>query len=224
MIHASADGQLIISALDLPDNEKKMLVPCLMALKTYPTFQSIKTGEPVEEEKLELPEDVLDPEAEEAAAAAARLEGWKSRRTVKPKENDLAPNMQGCLLLQAMVKIPGVNDVVLERQVPCIQRRYDPDDSLLAQDVSVLLEFASSPVASHLLDACLTSHAVPHKHRRKLLLAFMGHYRELAEDRMGSRVADTIWARADGFMKVRHCRSRRCHTDSAGENRAQSHP
>ena len=111
------DRQLITSALDLPETEKKMLVPCLMALKTYPTFQSIKTGEPVEEDKLELPEDVLDPEAEEAAAAAARLEGWKSRRTAKPKDNDLAPNMQGCLLLQAMVKLPGVNEVVLERCV-----------------------------------------------------------------------------------------------------------
>lgn len=97
------------------------------------------------------------------------------------------------------------------------------DDSLLAQDVSVLLEFASSPVASHLLDACLTSHAVPHKYRRKLLLAFMGHYRELAEDRMGSRVADTIWARADGFMKVSHRRlSWNCTTLTLQEKIARS--
>jgi nucleolar protein 9 len=74
--------------------------------------------------------------------------------------------------------------------------------SLLAQDVSLLLEYASSPVASHFLDAVLSSPAVSPKYRRKLLSAFMGHYRELAEDRMGSRVADTIWAKADGFMKV----------------------
>ena len=74
--------------------------------------------------------------------------------------------------------------------------------SILAQDVALLLEYASSPVASHLLDAALSSHAVSPKYRRKLLSAFLGHYRVLAEDRMGSRVADTCWAKADGFMKV----------------------
>lgn len=179
-----------------------MLVPCLMALKTYPTYQSIRTGNPVEEDHVEIPEEVLDPDAEEAAAAAARLEGWKTRRTAKPKDNDLAPNMQGCLLLQAMVRLPGGNEVVLERCVKCPLRYSFAYRSLLAQDVSALLEYASSPVASHLLDACLTSHTVTPKHRRKLLMAFMGHYKQLAEDRMGSRVADTIWARADGFMKV----------------------
>lgn len=74
--------------------------------------------------------------------------------------------------------------------------------SVLAQDVSLLLEYASSPIASHMLDAILTSPAVSPKYRRKLLMAFMGHYKELAEDRLGSRVADTIWAKADGFMKA----------------------
>jgi len=68
--------------------------------------------------------------------------------------------------------------------------------------VSVLLEYASSPIASHLLDAVLTSETVSPKHRRRLVAAFLGHYKTMAEDRMGSRVADTIWAKADGFMKV----------------------
>ena len=89
-----------------------------MALKTWPTYQSIKTGDPLaEEDTAEIPEEVLDPAAEEAAAAAARVEGWKTRRTPKAKETDLTPNMQGCLLLQAMVKLPGGNEVVLDRSV-----------------------------------------------------------------------------------------------------------
>lgn len=115
--------QLIQSALDLPDTEKKNLVPCLMSLKTWPMYQSIKTGDPLaEEDTPEIPEEVLDPEAEAAAAAAARMEGWKTRRNPKAKEGDLSPNMQGCLLLQAMVKLPGSNEVVLERCVTRPQR------------------------------------------------------------------------------------------------------
>lgn len=87
-----------------------------MALKTWPVYQSIKTGAPInEEDKMEVPTEVLDPEAEEAAAAAARLEGWKNRRNPKAKEGDLSPNMQGCLLLQSMVGLPDGNVAVLER-------------------------------------------------------------------------------------------------------------
>jgi nucleolar protein 9 len=80
-------------------------------------------------------------------------------------------------------------------------------NSLLAQPAETLLEYASSTIASHFLDCVLTSEAVPPKHRRRLISAFLGHYRELAQDRMGSRVADTIWAKADGFMKVSSTRA-----------------
>jgi nucleolar protein 9 len=74
--------------------------------------------------------------------------------------------------------------------------------SLLSQPVTTLLAYAKSPIASHLLDLVLTHSAVHPKYRRKLILAFLGKYRDLAEDRMGSRVADTIWDVADGFLKV----------------------
>lgn len=41
-------------------------------------------------------------------------------------------------------------------------------------------------------------------------MAFMGHYLELAQDKLGSRVADTIWDKAaDGFTRVR-CSVYRC--------------
>jgi nucleolar protein 9 len=103
--------------LDLPETEQRNLVPALMTLKTWPTYQAIKSGKPVEDEGLELPEEIVDADAEQAAAAAARYEGWKNRRTAKPKETDLAPNMQGCLLLQGMVRLPGGNEIVLERWV-----------------------------------------------------------------------------------------------------------
>jgi nucleolar protein 9 len=74
--------------------------------------------------------------------------------------------------------------------------------SLLSQNVATLLNFAKSPIASHLLDLVLTHPAVPPKYRRQLITAFLGRYKDLAEDRMGSRVADTIWDVCDGFMRV----------------------
>jgi len=86
-----------------------------MALKTWPIYQSLKTGKPIAEDKeVAVPEEALDPEAEEAAAAAARLDGWKNRRNPKAREGDLSPNMQGCLLLQSMVGLSD-NSTILER-------------------------------------------------------------------------------------------------------------
>jgi nucleolar protein 9 len=46
------------------------------------------------------------------------------------------------------------------------------------------------------------SDTVPPKWRKKLMLAFMGKYRDLVQDRIGSRVGDTVWDVADGFMKA----------------------
>jgi hypothetical protein len=75
--------------------------------------------------------------------------------------------------------------------------------SLTSMTVEELLVMATSPISSHILDAALTNPTVDFKWRRKLLMAFMGHYLELATDKLGSRVADTIWDRAaDGFTKV----------------------
>jgi nucleolar protein 9 len=39
------------------------------------------------------------------------------------------------------------------------------------------------------------------------MLSFQGRYRQLTEDRLGSRVAETMWDRADGFMKEKMARS-----------------
>lgn len=74
--------------------------------------------------------------------------------------------------------------------------------SLLAQDVNTLLGYACHPIASHFLDAALTSPAVPLKYRRRLISSFMGQFSTMLQDRLGSRVADTIWATADGYMRV----------------------
>lgn len=181
---------LIKSALDLGDHADA-LVPALMALKTYPIYEAIRTGAEVPDDE-QVPADAVDKDAEAQATATARRSAWENRRNTRPR-GQLEPNMQGCLLLQALVALPTGNVPVL--------------DSLFAQPTDTLLSYAKSPIASHLLDKVLTSAAVPAKYRRKLYLAFVGRYAELADDRLGSRVADTVWDTADGFMREKIARS-----------------
>jgi nucleolar protein 9 len=65
----------------------------------------------------------------------------------------------------------------------------------------------------------LTSPAVAPKYRRKLFLSFMGKYDKLASDRLGSRVADTVWAAADGFIKEKIARSLIPHATTLGNDK-----
>ncbi|WVR05940.1 hypothetical protein IAU60_002966 [Kwoniella sp. DSM 27419] len=195
---------LLYSCLELPAGQKKDLVPCLMALKTYPMYQAIINGEaePADEDEAP-PAEAIDAEAEASAAAAARLSAWQNRRTAKPKE-DLAPNMQGCLILQGMMGMGEVNGTVLE--------------SLTAQPVQTLLTYAKSPIASRLFDSVFTNAAVQPKYRRKVMMGFMESWKQLAEDKLGSRVLDTIWDRADGYMKEKIAKTLIPHQIALGQS------
>lgn len=187
---------LVVSALDLGDNTK-LLVPCMLAMKTRPVFTALLAGEeaPASDDELEKDED-----AEALAAAKARRSAWEHRR--ERRGGQLDPSLPGCLVLQALVALPSTLTL----------------DSLLAQQADTLVGYASSPVASHLLDRVLTAPAVQAKYRRKLMLAFMGQYEVLAQDRLGSRVADTVWAAADGFMREKIARSLIPHATALGNS------
>ncbi|WVW82368.1 hypothetical protein I302_104375 [Kwoniella bestiolae CBS 10118] len=186
--------ELLYSCLELPQNKKSDLVPCLMALKTYPMYQALLTGSSAPEDDAEPTEDV-DKEAEDTAAAYARRSAWENRRNVKPKagEGEILPNMQGCLILQGMMGMAEVNGIVLE--------------SLVAQPLPTLLTYARSPISSHLFDKVFTHPAVPPKYRRKMMMLFMDSWKGLVEDRIGSRVVDTVWEKADGYMKEKIART-----------------
>lgn len=133
----------------------------------------------------ELPEE----EEEEVAEEQQEQHGWKPRQP-KRERKPLEPNMQGSLLLQAMMKFSTpANDTVL--------------NSLTSLSLDDILKMAHNPIACHVLEAALRSTSVGFKYRKKLLQAFMGNYVRLVDDRFGSRVGDTIWDVADGFTKVR---------------------
>ena len=123
--------QLIRSAIALPDDQASSLVPCLLVLKTYPVrhfslcrgflLTSYRCIRPFSQASLSEPTRMRSPKKpatrllREEAAAAARYSAWQNRRTAKPTDA-LAPNMQGCLLLQSMVGLTGgANAIVLER-------------------------------------------------------------------------------------------------------------
>jgi len=48
------------------------------------------------------------------------------------------------------------------------------------------------------------SSTVPQRTRNKFVLRFMGHFHELVDDRIGSRVGDRMWAGSDPYLKVYH--------------------
>ena len=74
--------------------------------------------------------------------------------------------------------------------------------SLVAQDVETLMGYASHPISSRLLDTIIQSPAVSPKDRRKVIMAFLERFKDLAQDKSGSWVAQAIWDKADGYMKV----------------------
>ena len=96
--------------------------------------------------------------------------------------------MQGALLLQSWLRVPG----------------SPVSASLLAVPMDRLLVFTSDPIASRVVDVFLdeSNKAIPYKDRRTFLRALIGHYHLLADDRIGSRVADRCWQVADPFLKA----------------------
>lgn len=180
---SAAVENLILSATDAGD-KTNLVVPASMALKTIPMYEALLAGE---DEPTSEPEGEVDKAAEDEAAALARRTAWENRRQRKP-QGALEPNLQGCLLLQALVVLPSTKTL----------------DSLLSLSVEQLITYAKSPIASRLLDAAMSS---PATYRRRVILKFLGKFDVLAVDRLGSRVAETLYAAADGFMKEKIARS-----------------
>lgn len=100
------------------------------------------------------------------------------------------PGIQGALILQSWLKLPSPHNT------PVI-------DSLVSIPMEMLLLYTSHSVASRVVDAALDSPSVRPRDRRRLLMHFLGSYHRLADDRLGSRVADHCWAAADVYLKVR---------------------
>jgi len=105
-----------------------------------------------------------------------------------PAAQTSAASTQGSILLQSWLTMsPAAHAPVL--------------DSILQLAFPVLQGYSRDPTSSRVLDALLSSPAVTAASRRKFLMSLLGHYHELADDRIGSRVAERCWATADVYLK-----------------------
>lgn len=75
-------------------------------------------------------------------------------------------------------------------------------DSINSLSIPDLIAMAHHPTSSRVLDTIFESSTVPHRTRNKFVLRFVGHFHELVDDRIGSRVGDRVWAGSDPYLKV----------------------
>ena len=99
------------------------------------------------------------------------------------------------------------NHLLLERCVgnsckttyECSKVHVNSIDSLSIPD---LIKMAHHQTSSRVLDAIFESSTIPQRARNKFVLKFIGHFRELVDDRIGSRVGDRMWAGSDPYLKA----------------------
>ena len=116
------------------------------------------------------------------------------------------PKVPGAVLLQAILHLPEPGNA------PVVKRLYIllvtiKSCSTLGYSIASLtiidcITMAHHPVSSRVLDALLESSTVSFKHKRAFVLSLLGHFHELVDDRIGSRVGDRCWAWADTYLKV----------------------
>ncbi|KAL0581237.1 Nucleolar protein 9 [Marasmius crinis-equi] len=102
--------------------------------------------------------------------------------------------VQGSLLLQTALKLSAPHN-------ECIV------NSLNSLETPERLNVAYDPSGSRVMDALLDSSNVSSKAKRSFIMSFMGHFHELVDDRIGSRVGDRCFAFADTYLKEKIARS-----------------
>ncbi|EJD54013.1 ARM repeat-containing protein [Auricularia subglabra TFB-10046 SS5] len=140
-------------------------------------------------------------EYRDARKAAAGGEGADERPSKRRRQDTdpLEPRIQGALLLQSLLHLAEAHQALV------VDRPVQP--FLLAMAPEELLELAHHPMSSRVLDAAFSSPAVQPRMRKKLVALFLGRFHQLADDRIGSRVAERAWAAADTYLKEKVARS-----------------
>ncbi|KAM0791930.1 hypothetical protein ACM66B_004184 [Microbotryomycetes sp. NB124-2] len=95
---------------------------------------------------------------------------------------------QGSVLLQTWLKLHAPH------QQPVL-------DSIQSLGYEGLLPMTRDATASRVIDSVLSSPTTPPRARRAFLQSLIGHYHTLADDRIGSRVAERCWSVADAYLK-----------------------
>ncbi|KAI5122146.1 hypothetical protein M0805_000793 [Coniferiporia weirii] len=131
-------------------------------------------------------------EALELSNSASKNE--EGERPGHKRTSHLEPTVQGSVLVQSLLRLPDPhNQVVI--------------DSLASLSPEHLLALSHHPISSRIIDALLVSPSVPARARRRLILAFQGHFPALVDDRIGSRVGERLWGAADPYLKEKIARA-----------------
>ncbi|KAG6328391.1 hypothetical protein ID866_10698, partial [Astraeus odoratus] len=111
----------------------------------------------------------------------------------KGAQNPREPTVQGALILQSLLKFPEPHCMAVV-------------DSIASLSITDLLTLSHNATSSRVLDAMLESPTVSFKAKRRLVMSMIGHYHELVDDRIGSRVGDRFWEFADPYLRVSRSR------------------
>lgn len=104
------------------------------------------------------------------------------------------PSIQGSLLIQSLLRLPEAQNQLVT-------------DSIASLSIDKLLALSHHPISSRVIDVFLESPTVPARTRRRLILAFQGHFHTLVDDRVGSRVGERLWNAADPYLKEKIART-----------------
>ncbi|KAG8986540.1 Nucleolar protein 9 [Tulasnella sp. 427] len=98
------------------------------------------------------------------------------------------PTVQGALILQSLVRLSDPYNAVVCEGIDSI-------------DLDARMSLCKSPIASRVVDAVVDSPTVSAKAKRRLISSFIGHYHVLADDKIGSRVAENLYKAGDPFLR-----------------------
>ncbi|GAA6021920.1 hypothetical protein JCM10207_002600 [Rhodosporidiobolus poonsookiae] len=113
-----------------------------------------------------------------------RLQHWKKLASGATPE----PTTQGSVLLQTWLRMHAPHQQAVL-------------DSITSLPFDLLLPLTRSATSSRIFDALLTSPTTPPRALRAFILSLIGHFPQLADDRIGSRIAERAFATADPFLK-----------------------
>lgn len=124
-----------------------------------------------------------------------KMRGYGPKRSEHPNASKSSePTVQGALILQSMLRLSDPHNAVICEGI----------DSMA---VEARVSLSRSPIASRVLDAMVDSPSVSAKAKRKLISSFIGQYHILADDKLGSRVAENLYKAGDPFLRERVARS-----------------
>ncbi|KZT41117.1 ARM repeat-containing protein [Sistotremastrum suecicum HHB10207 ss-3] len=104
------------------------------------------------------------------------------------------PTTQGALLLQSILRLDEPHHQLIS-------------SSILGLSPQDLITVCQNVTSSRVIDVFFESASIPRAMKRTLVLNLIGHYHELVDDRIGSRIGDRCWAFADPFLREKIAKS-----------------